>query len=86
MGLSTKLIVTGAMAGVALSYYVRSRHERTGESYLHIVRRLPSHAVRWAGDAKTRATKALEEGKSAARERDEQFTRQLLAAGAPSGA
>jgi hypothetical protein len=86
MGLSTKLIVSGAVAGVALSYYVRSRHERTGEGYLHIVRRLPGDALRWADDTKARATKALEEGRSAARVREEEFTRQLLAAGAPPGA
>jgi hypothetical protein len=86
MGLSTKLIVSGAVAGAALAYYVRSQRERTGESYLHIVRRLPGAALRWVDDTKARATKALEEGKSAARDRDEEFSRQLLAAGAPPGA
>ena len=86
MGLSTKLIVSGAVAGVALSYYVRSRHARTGEGYLAIVRQLPAHALRWVDDTRGRATKALAEGKTAARESDEEFTRQLLAAGAPSGA
>ena len=78
MGLSTRLIVSGAVAGAALAYYVRSQRERTGESYFHIVRRLPGDVLRWADDTKARATKALEEGKSAARDRDEEFSRQLL--------
>ncbi len=85
MGLSTKLIVSGAVAGAALTYYVRSRHARTGESYLDIVRRLPGDALRWVDDTRDRATKALEEGKTAAHRRDEEFSRQLLAAGAQSG-
>ena len=86
MGLSTRLIVSGADAGAALTMYVRLRHQRTGEGYLSIVRCLPGDALRWAGDTRSRAVKALDEGKSAARERDEEFTRQLLAAGAPPGA
>jgi hypothetical protein len=86
MAFSTRLIVSGAVAGVALSYYVRSRRARTGESYLDIVRRLPGDALRWVDDTKARATRALEEGKTVARERDEELTRQLAAAGAPPGA
>ena len=43
-------------------------------------------ALRWVDDTRGRATRALEEGKAVARERDEEFTRQLLAAGAPPGA
>lgn len=85
MGLSTRLFVSGAVAGVAFSYYVRSRHVRTGESYLDIVRRLPGDALQWADDTRERAVKALEEGKTAARRRDEEFSRQLLAAGSPPG-
>ena len=86
MGLSTKLIVSGAVAGAALTYYVRSRRAVTGEGYFDIVRRLPGDALRWVDDTKARATKALEEGKSAARDRDGEFSRQLLSAGAPPGA
>jgi hypothetical protein len=82
MGLSTKLIVSGAVAGAALTYYMRTRHARTGESYLDIVRRRPGDALRWVDDTRDRATKALEEGKTAARHRDEEFSRQLQAAGA----
>jgi hypothetical protein len=86
MGLSTKLIVSGAVAGAALTYYMRSQRARTGDGYVDIIRRLPGDVLRWVDDTRTRATKALEEGKSAARDRDEQFSRQLLAAGAPPGA
>jgi hypothetical protein len=86
MGLSTKLIVSSAVAGAALTMYVRTRHQRTGEGYLSIVRQLPGHALRWAGDTKVRAVRALEAGKTAARDHDEEFTRQLEAAGAPPGA
>ena len=64
MGLSTKLIVSGAVAGAALTYYVRSRRARTGEGYLQIVRRLPGDALRWLDDTKAHAAKALEEGKT----------------------
>jgi hypothetical protein len=86
MGLSTKLVVGGAVAGTALAYYLRSRHARTGEGYLDIVRALPGDALRWMDETKSRAALALEEGKTAARDRDAEFTRQLLAAGAPPGA
>ena len=86
MGLSTKLIVSGAVAGVALTYYVRTKHQLTGKGYLSIVRQLPGDALRWVDDTRDRALKALEEGKVAARYRDEEFTRQLTAAGAPPGA
>ncbi len=86
MGLSTKLIVSGAVAGAALTYYVRSQRARTGDGYLQIVRRLPGDVLRWADDTKARASRALEDGKATARYRDEEFSRQLLAAGAPPGA
>ena len=86
MGLSTKLIVSSAVAGAALTMYVRTRHQRTGEGYLSIVRQLPGDALRWAGDTKVRAVRALEAGKTAARDHDAEFTRQLNAAGAPPGA
>ena len=86
MGFSAKLIVSSAVAGAALTYYVRTRHQRTGESYFSIVRRLPGDAMRWVDDTRDRAVKALEEGKVAARERDQEFNRQLAAAGASTGA
>lgn len=81
----TRLVVAGAVAGVALGYYVRTRHARTGEGYLEIVRRLPGDAARWADRTRERAARALEEGKTAARDRETEFSLQLQAAGAPDG-
>jgi hypothetical protein len=86
MGLSTKLIVGGAVAGAALAYYVQGRRARTGEGYFDIVRRLPGDALRWVDQTRERATLALDEGKTAARERDAEFTRQRLVAGASADA
>jgi hypothetical protein len=77
MGLSGKLIVGSIAAGAALAYYVQRRRTRTGESYLDIIRQLPGDAQRWATDARQRATLALEDGKTAARERDAALTQQL---------
>jgi len=62
---------------------VQKRRARTGEGYLDILRQLPSAAQSWALDAKRRAALALEEGKTAARARDADFTKQLTAAGTP---
>jgi hypothetical protein len=82
MGLSSKLIVGGIVAGTALAYYVRTKHTRTGEAYLDILRQLPNDAQRWATEARRRAALALEEGKAAAREREADIVRRLEAAGA----
>ena len=86
MGLSGRLVVGGIVAGAALAYYVQRRRTRTGEGYLQILMQLPSDAQRWVADAQRRATLALEEGKTAARERDAELTRQLEAAGSASAA
>jgi hypothetical protein len=84
MGFSSKLIVGGFVAGAALAYYVKKRHAYGGEGYLDIVKHLPADAQRWATDARRRAVLALEEGKTAAREREADIMRRLEAAGAPS--
>jgi hypothetical protein len=86
MGLSTKLVVGGAVAGTALAYYVRNRRARTGDGYLDIVRSLPGDVVRWVHETRSRAGLALTDGKAAARERDAEFAQRLLDAGAPPGA
>ena len=86
MGLSTRLVVGGAVAGTALAYYVRRQRACTGDGYLRIVRSLPGDVLRWADHTKSRAALALTEGKSAAREREAEFAQRLLAAGAPPGA
>jgi hypothetical protein len=88
VGFASKLMFGGVAAGAALGYYVRQRHERTGEAYLGIIKSLPADAQRWAAEARQRATLALEDGRSAARERESEITRQLAAAdsvAAPAG-
>ena len=79
MGFASKLMFGAAAAGAALAYYVRQRHDRSGESYLGIVKSLPGDAQRWVGETRRRATLALEDGKSAARERETDISRQLAA-------
>jgi hypothetical protein len=87
MAFSSKLILGGIAAGAALAYYVQRRKARTGEGYVQILMQLPGDAQRWVADARSRATLALDEGKSAARERDAELTKQLEAAGtAPAAA
>ena len=86
MGFTSKLVAGGIAAGAALAYYVQKRRARSGEGYLDILRQLPSDAQRWAGDAKRKAALALDEGKSAARRRDSDFTQRLTAAGEPPAA
>jgi hypothetical protein len=86
MGVTSKLVAGGIVAGAALAYYVQKRRARSGDGYLDILRQLPSDAQRWAVDAKRRAALALGEGKAAARERDSDFTKQLTAASAPPAA
>jgi hypothetical protein len=88
VGFTSRLVFGGVAAGAALAYYVQQRHGRTGESYLGIVRSLPSDAQRWVGEARQRAALALEDGRSAARQRETEITRQLAAtdpAAAPAG-
>ena len=84
MGIPRGLIVGGVAAGAALAYYVQRRRPRTGEGYLDIIRQLPSDAQRWVGDARRRATQALEDGKTAARDREADIAGQLAAAVTPA--
>ena len=86
MSFSTKLVVGGVVAGAALTYYVRRRHARTGESYLEILAQLPTLARNSAEDMRRRALVAFEDGKAAARAREEEFTRELEAPTKPSSA
>jgi hypothetical protein len=81
MGLSARLIVGGVAAGTALAYYVRRRHSATGEAYLDIIAQLPAAAHSSVAHVKRRAALALEDGRAAARAREDDFTRQLEAAG-----
>lgn len=86
MGLSSRLVVGGIVAGAALAYYVQRRRATTGDGYVQILLQLPSDAQRWVAESRRRATLALEEGRSAARERDAELGRQLEAAGTSTAA
>lgn len=84
MRLPRSLTAGAVMAGTALALYVRRRHQCTGEGYLQILKQLPSDAQRWATTTRERAVKAIEDGKTAAQDREDQLTRKLEAAVAPS--
>ncbi len=86
MGFSTRLIAGGAVAGLALTYYLRDRRACTGDGYLQIMRRLPGDAARLIDETRERAARAFAEGASAARDREAEFSRQLQSAGAPPDA
>jgi uncharacterized membrane protein len=74
------LIFGTALAGASLVYYVRDRSEHTGQSYLEVLRQLPSEARRGFGDARRRAQLALGDGLQAARAREGQVDRALAQA------
>lgn len=80
MSLAARMAFGGLVVGTALAYYVQRRHVTTGDSYVRILKGLPAAARRSADDVKRRATKALEEGKVAARARDEELVRHIEAA------
>ena len=86
MGVPRSFSAGAVVAGAALAMYVRRRHRRTGQSYVQIIKQLPSDAQRWATQTRERAVKALEDGRTAARLREDELTKQLEAAKAPSGA
>ena len=72
----------GAMlAGAGLAYYVHERSRATGQGYLEILRQLPSDTRRTYDDVRRRAVLALEDGVQAARRREDQVERELVAAG-----
>jgi predicted lipase len=84
MGLSGRLVFGGMAAGVALAYYIRKRHVEHGEAYVDVIKQLPATARRSVEDVRRRAAQALEEGKVAARLRDEELGRQLKGLQAPT--
>lgn len=86
MKLFGSLVGAAVVVGAGLAYYVYQRHERTGQSYLDLVRQLPGEVQRVSAEARQRAAEALEHGKAAARRREAELVRQLEAAGSPYGA
>lgn len=80
MAFSSKLMVGGLAAAAAVAYYARRRHARTGEGYTSIIGSLPSDARRWWGRARQDAFLALEDGRTAAREREAELSGKLASA------
>ena len=74
------LVFGSALVGAGLAYYVRERSRTTGQSYLEVLRQLPSEARRGYIEARGRAQLALNEGLRVARAREQQVQRDLLAA------
>ena len=64
---------------------MRRRHQRNGEGYLHIIEQLPADAQAWATQTRQRTTQAIEDGRTAARRRDDELTQQLEAVTPASG-
>jgi hypothetical protein len=77
------LLFGTALAGAGLAYYVRDRSQATGQSYLGVLRQLPSEARRGYGEVRRRAQLALGDGLQAARDRETHVDRGLTAAVPP---
>jgi hypothetical protein len=74
------LLFGTALAGAGLASYVRDRKEQSGQTYLEILRQLPSEARRGYGEVRRRAQLALGDGLQASRDRGSQVERALTAA------
>jgi len=84
MRLFGSLLGAAVVAGAGLAYYVHQRHQRTGASYLDVVRQLPDDARRLADQARRRGAEAFRQGADEARRRDAELAAHLQAAGAPA--
>jgi len=74
------LLFGTALAGAGLARYVRDRSQTTGQSYLTVLRQLPSEARRGYGEVRRRAQLAVGDGLQAARDRDTRVDRALTSA------
>jgi hypothetical protein len=69
------VLVTGA----GLAVYVRRQSEQTGVGYATVLRQLVGDIPFLVEDARRRAHMALEQGREAARRRQDELTRELAA-------
>ena len=74
------LVFGTALAGVSVAYYVHERSQATGQSYVAVLRQLPSEARRGYDEARRRAKLAIDDGLRAARVRESQVEHALVAA------
>ncbi len=70
--------------GAAAAYYVQRRVQEDGIGYGEALRQLPARARTLWDETRERGMLALEEGRQAAREREERVQRALEAAGSTS--
>ena len=68
-----------ALVSASLAYYVSERSRTTGQSYLEVLRQLPAEARRGYGEARERTRLAVGDGLRAARSREHQVERAMLA-------
>jgi len=73
------VVFGAALVSAGLAYYVRERSQATGQSYTEVVRQLPAEARRGYGEARERTRLAVGDGLRAARSREHQVERALLA-------
>ena len=82
MGLVKAFGWGAVLVGAAVAYHVQTRVQREGIGYGDALRQLPEQAKSLWADTQRRAALAIEDGKQAAREREQQVLRALAAAGA----
>ncbi|MGO8685481.1 MAG: hypothetical protein ACLQUT_13040 [Thermoleophilia bacterium] len=81
MGLMRSLGVSALLGGAALVYHVYGRVQREQIGYVEALRQLPAEARSLWAETRVRAAEAIEDGRQAAREREQQVTHALAAAG-----
>ena len=64
MVFTRSLTAGAALAGAALAYYVRERHQRNGEGYLHVINNSLQTPRLGQRETRQRATQAIEDGRS----------------------
>ncbi len=72
------------VAGAGLALYVRRQSEQTGVGYATVIRQLVGDIPYLVDDARRRARLALEQGREAARRRQDELTRELAAVSSAS--
>ena len=72
------------VAGAGLALYVRRQSEQAGVGYATVIRQLAGDVHCLVDDARRRGRLALEQGREAARRRQDELTRELAAVSSAS--
>ena len=75
--LAAKLAWTGLLAGAAVLLYARSRAQQTGRDMGTVLSNLPNELKESKAELEREVKVAVEAGKKAAAEREEEFEREL---------